>query len=128
MTILDSNVWIAYAYEEDSQHEKAVQIFDLLTPSLVLPEYILIETCTVLTSRAGKRVADIFLDRALNNRDVLLLYADQKFFDSVISQYRRRDDRFLSFIDVSLFVLSQSYHVITFDKKLEKAMTEQRHT
>ncbi|MEK7084773.1 MAG: PIN domain-containing protein [Patescibacteria group bacterium] len=125
MIILDTNIWVAYAYQQDSQHAKANQLMQNIPTPIVLPEYVLMETCTVLTARAGKSTTDIFLDRTLNNQDITLLYAHDDFFRNVLTQFQTSIIHHLSFIDISLLFLSQTYTVHTFDQDLARAIKRQ---
>lgn len=124
MIILDSNVWIAYSYKEDTLHKKACGVMKNINTHVLLPEYILIEVSTVLAQRANKKVADLFLDRVLHNDDILILYSSPKFFDAVVKLFQTNSGKQLSFIDTALVYLSRWYSVITFDKALEKAIRE----
>jgi predicted nucleic acid-binding protein len=48
-TLLDSNIWIARLNREDSQHAKALAVFQSLEEKasmIVLPEYIIVEVYT----------------------------------------------------------------------------------
>lgn len=122
MIVLDSNVWIAYSYKEDTLHKKACGVMKNINTRVLLPEYILIEVSTVLAQRANKKIADLFLDRVLHNDDILILYSSPKFFDAVVKLFQTNGGKQLSFIDTALVYLSRWYSVITFDKALEKAI------
>jgi len=122
MTILDSNVWIGFLYKDDALHKKAEKIFQLCEKPIVIPEYIAIETSSVLSQKAGKRIADGFLELIMQSKDVEALFAEDQFFIEVIEFFKHGKEKRLSFIDVALLYLSRSYQIITFDKNLEKAL------
>jgi len=122
MTVLDSSVWIALFNESDSQHAKADRIFQSLQSTIILPEYVLLEVCTILTQKAGKEVSHAFLATAFENEDVDLLVVDELFFYELIDKYRASKDEKLSFVDVALLSLASTYDVITFDQKLSRAI------
>ncbi len=124
MTILDSSIWIAYLYQEDNQHKKAVDVWEATDDTIVVPEYVMIEVCTVLPTLSNKRHADSFIHMIQNNKDVSLLYAEQEFVDEVIRFYLQYQYSNLSFIDISLLFLSKHYTVLTFDRALGRAITE----
>ena len=56
--ILDTNIWIAYLEKADSQHEKALHVFDLIDQKIWIPEYVLIEILNFLVIKVGKNRAD----------------------------------------------------------------------
>lgn len=119
--ILDSNVWIALYLEEDSQHKKALK----LAPSfwqVAIPEYIILETCTILLLKAGKGVSEKFLDYVFDNREVTVLFSTRDFFQETVRVFREKNEKKLSATDASLLYLSNDHEVITFDKDLEKAI------
>lgn len=125
MIILDSNVWVALFNEEDSLAEQARKVLQQNAPGILLPEYILIETCSVLKKRKHHQVAIQFLDRVLNNADIKFFYSSASLLKETVSLFSSQNLTNLSFIDVSLLFLSQYYTVITFDKKLESAIKKQ---
>ena len=54
MTILDTNVWVALFYSDDSLHYTAVAIKPSIIAPVFVPDLVLAETCTVLERTAGK--------------------------------------------------------------------------
>jgi len=126
MTILDSNVWVAFFDKDDSFHRKAVQIVSNLQERIVLPEYVLLEVTTVLSRKAGKSSADIFLQKVFANRDVQVLSSSQQFLDEVVQLYLSRTNKKLSFVDYALLYLSGKMNVVTFDKDLKKELAKMK--
>lgn len=122
MTILDSNIWIAYLDKNDSQHNKAVKLWSSLQHQIILPEYVLLEVTTILAMRVSKEHANSFLDVAQNNSQASILSASESFFSALLSYYQEQMHPHLSFVDVSLLLLSKTYTVYTFDTKLAKAI------
>ena len=124
MVIFDSNIWIAFLNKDDSQHKKALTVFENIKDnSLVfITEYLVIEICSVLAMRAGNKIADSFLDMIMNNEDVEILSSSNQFFENIVSFFRKQNIKKLSFVDVSLLFLSRKYEIITFDKELQKAL------
>lgn len=122
MLILDANVWIAALNADDSQHAKASQIFEQIHETVVIPEHILIEVVNVLTLRIGKKVADQFLQMALNSGDVEIWFSSENFTKEMIRYFLANSHKKLSFQDQSLHFFSQSHKVLTFDKDLAKLL------
>ncbi len=120
MQILDSNIWIAFLNKNDSQHKKAENIFSRLNAKILLPEYIVLEVCSVLNQKVSKKTADLFLKIAFLNKDVKILPSED--FVETVSLFIERKDGKLSFVDVLLLYLSEKNEIISFDKDLKKAI------
>ncbi|MEK7619257.1 MAG: type II toxin-antitoxin system VapC family toxin [Patescibacteria group bacterium] len=126
MTILDSCVWIAFFNESDSQHAKARKIFEVLSSRILLPEHVVLEVATVLSLRASKGIADIFIERVIDNSDIeIRVFQHDEFFE-VCRDYRRSASARLSFVDIALLGLSAAHTVVTFDRHLKKAIDAPR--
>ncbi|MCD6149611.1 PIN domain-containing protein [bacterium] len=123
MTILDSNIWIAFFNENDNQHKKAEKVIkELGSNSVVVPEYIVTEIASILCFKAGKEVANDFIKNIIDNKDIKILLSNKLFFSNVIDNFVNLDGHKLSFIDMAILYLSKTYEVITFDKNLGKAI------
>ena len=107
MTILDSNVWIALFHEEDSSRARAHNLLDTISSKILLPEYVLLEVCSVLKRLKQKQAADQFLDYVLDNRDIDCFYTSPSLLEETIRLFRARQQDNLSFIDISLLHLSR---------------------
>ena len=117
LTILDSNVWIAFFDEEDSTHKKAVGIFKKLKVSeLAVTEYIILEVATILKKYVGLDVANNFLFKLA--QEYITIIEDENLLKETIKIFANSAHNNLSFVDCSLVYLSGKYKVITFDKKL----------
>ncbi len=121
MIVVDSSVWVALYNELDNQHQKAVGLSASLS-DVALPEYVLLETCTLLLAKAGEDAAEKFLEYSLDSAEVTVLYSSPDFVQETVRLFRRLKNRKLSFVDISLLLLSQSHEVVTFDKALQKAI------
>jgi predicted nucleic acid-binding protein len=122
MILLDSSIWVALFNTVDSQHTKALEVFDAIHEEVIIPEYVFIEVCSVLLLRANRKITNSFIDMVKENSSCRILYSDKYFFSCVLSLFESRKDTSLSFIDTSLLLLAQRYTVITFDKKLHNAI------
>ena len=67
--VVDSSVLVAALNESDSQHERGVAEIHAASKPIVVPEYIVAETCAVLIQKANKRLADSFVREMGSNRD-----------------------------------------------------------
>lgn len=125
MKFFDSNFWIAFFNDDDSQHDKAVKIFEK-EPNFAITEYCVVETASILALKRGKRAAADFLAHIGDNADVTVVLSSPTFFDETIQLFQEIADRKLSFVDISLLLLSESHEIITFDKALTKAIESQK--
>lgn len=122
MTILDSNIWIAFFYDPDTLHAKARELLRIIQQPIILPEYVCGEVCTVLSQRGGKQLADRFVDSVKDNEDVLILPFENKDFWDALELFRQQPKKTLSFVDISLLYLSSFYTIETFDIPLRKVI------
>jgi len=121
MIILDSSVWVALFNDDDSQHKKAVKVFSNLKSSPIgLPEYIILEVASVLALRANKAVSVQFIEYALENGSIDVIYSSGLFFNASVGLFKKAKN--LSFVDCSLLYLSRNNEIITFDIGLKKAI------
>jgi len=118
--VLDSNIWIAFLNKSDSQHKKAVKTFKEIENKIIVPEYIILEVCSVLSIRASKKTADKFLEIVLENNDIQILLSNEFLFKNTIREFKKTTSRKFSFVDIYLSYLSQSVKVITFDERLRR--------
>jgi predicted nucleic acid-binding protein len=122
MTIVDSNVWVALFYADDSQHDTARHELAKAPRPLVITEYVVGEVCTVLASRAGKKFALSALEHFATSDGVELLFFGREVSQATIEAFRMYPRRDLSFIDCSLLMLSARHAVLTFDTALQRAI------
>lgn len=122
MTILDSNVWIAFFNKSDNQHKKAEKVFQETSDSMFITEYVILEVVSVLTVRANKNIANEFIKLIIDNEDVKILLSSEKPFKKTVRTFLDYPKNNLSFTDISLLSLSGKYNIITFDKDLKKVI------
>ena len=121
--IFDSSVWIAYMKEADTQHAKAINIFEATAErKIIVPEYVALEVSSVLAARVTRVLANNFLEIISDNSDIEILYSDRAFFIKTATLFRTSLTDKLSFADTALLNLSRQYEVITFDTDLDKAI------
>jgi predicted nucleic acid-binding protein len=119
--IFDTNVWVALFNEKDGHHDAAQRLF-LQNGMVFIPEYVILETTTVLQLRASKQQADIFAETITATEQLEILYASDSFFRSVLTLFQQQSSTKLSFVDCALLLLSEHYKIHTFDEALEKAI------
>jgi len=120
--IFDSNVWIALFNENDSHHRQAHALFFSNTV-IHVPEYVILETTTVLQLRASKQKADLFAGMVGNTSGLEILMASDDLFHAALNAFQQQT-RKLSFVDCALWVLSKHYAIHTFDQALMQALND----
>ncbi len=120
--IFDSNIWIALFNKNDSHHEKVSNLF-LEPQSIYVPEYIILETTSVLQLRASKQIANMFAQMIIETKQVEVLYTTEAFFNTVLKLFQKQQKK-LAFVDCALLVLSKDYKIYTFDKALNLAIEQ----
>lgn len=126
MIIFDSNVWIAFFNKEDSQNKKALKIVIREKDNIAITEYIILEVASVVAIKAGKNLADKFLEFILNNNNIKVLLSSNDFFYNTVENFIKTESKKLSFVDISLLYLSNTYKIITFDKDLAKLIKKSK--
>ena len=117
-TILDSCVWLSLFSPDDSNHEKAKEVFASVENQIVIPEIIFGEIATLLRRR--KKEAQLQKFSSLCLESSMLLPTGRLLWRTAV-RYPHAPKK-LSFIDTALYVLSKEYEVITFDRALKKAI------
>lgn len=115
--ILDSNIFIALYYTNDTFHEKACSLMEgLLGASIFVPYCVIQEVTTILCYRFGKEKSNLFLADLRKSEDVIILDNNAEAEIDFYLKIKRK----LSFTDISLLHLSQKYDAMlfTFDRQL----------
>ena len=121
-TVVDSSVLIAAINASDSQHKRGEAEIRSAAKPIIVPEYVVVETCAVLVKKAGKHLADDFVREMGRNRDFRLQFSTSDFFILAAQTFLSIPTKKLSFVDCALIGLSKEYVILTFDRSLEKAI------
>ncbi|PIR83552.1 hypothetical protein COU18_02610 [Candidatus Kaiserbacteria bacterium CG10_big_fil_rev_8_21_14_0_10_51_14] len=125
-TIADTSVLVAALSDDDALHSRGVGALRDAGKPIYVPEYVVIETVTVLAVRlAMKDSADDFIHALFHNRDLRLIPSSPAFFIAVTRYFLLTKKR-LSFVDCALATLAREHTVLTFDKALAKAIREEK--
>lgn len=114
--IFDTNVWVALFNEIDAHHEKAMQLYTE-NPLILIPEYVILETTTVLQIRASKPKADLFVKMINATSGLEILHSSTHLFQQTLIMFTSQAQK-LSFVDCALLVLAKTHTVYTFDEAL----------
>ncbi|MEI7511075.1 MAG: PIN domain-containing protein [Candidatus Peregrinibacteria bacterium] len=124
MILVDTCVWISLIDENDTNHEKAIEIFSSFSISeVVILDQIYAEILTVLRYKVSEDTCKrfyYFIKRY--SIPVLDSFNDLESGASLFLQYPK-----LSFVNALLvhWKKQKKYEVITFDKSLQKALEEE---
>ena len=103
----------------------AIDAKDESNSGVILPDFILAETASVLKYKAGFQIAKEFVIFVQDNEDVEIIYTSFHF-NNFIKSFFTTGKNNLSFVDSSLLALSSEFRVVTFDKKLQNAIKKKR--
>lgn len=124
MIMIDTSVWVALLYDQDTCHEKAKKIVEKICyKDLQVFDHIYTETLTVLRNKvsdlAGKKFFRFFHDVKLN-----IFISTEEIFNLANNIFFNNDK--LSFTDALIIAAAKSKNakLITFDKTLNKAWEE----
>ncbi len=119
--IYDSNVWIASMIAQDSLHQKAINLISENTLTVLISQDVIAEIITVLKRLKKLGQAKTFVDMIYANKEIEIL-TSSVYYQDTIHYFLNSNDTKLSFVDMSLVVLSQKYQIETFDKALKAAI------
>ena len=126
MIVLDTSFLVAFANSRDHHHEAAAAVWPQLSAGafgpILLSEYVVVETATVLAARAGLALAVAVVDLLLAADDVELVLQGRRI-SSVHATFAAQPEFELSFVDAALLDLIDNRgatHLATFDRQLAR--------
>ncbi len=128
MILVDTGAWFALKATDDRFHDDAVSFHDELKTgrhgSLVVSDYILDETATLLMDTKGSEIAASFLDEVLNSKSVRLIWVDPQLFHRAVRRFKSSGSRGWSFTDCTSFELMGELNIkeaFAFDRHFSEA-------
>jgi predicted nucleic acid-binding protein len=118
--ILDTNIWVAYMHDNDSLHEKARNLFELLNQKVLIPEYVLVETLNILSTKVSKEKAEEFIFAVAKSNNAEVIWSSMELREEFLHFFVSNKVEKLSFVDQCLLCLSKNYKILTFDKELAR--------
>ncbi len=119
--VVDSNVFIAFYNQNDTQHLDALRLMgELQSATLIVHPYVLQEVATVLTYRFGFETAKKFLSDITTAENVLIPSINVR---SEIERFQLLGKK-MSFTDVALINLAEqmAIRLLTFDRQILSVM------
>ena len=128
MIFVDTGAWYALKATDDRFHRDAVIFYDFLKSgrhgSLVVSDYILDETSTLLMDTKGGDTATRFLDEILRSKSVHLIWLDPQLFHEAVKTFTTGSSRGWSFTDCTSFELMRRLKIteaFAFDRHFSEA-------
>ena len=128
MIFVDTGAWYALKATDDRFHDDAVLFYDELMTgrhgSLVVSDYILDETATLLMATKGGEAANRFLDDSLSSKSVRLIWIEPELFHQATKTFKTGSERGWSFTDCTSFELLHRLKIGTafaFDRHFNEA-------
>lgn len=125
MIFVDSSFIIALINENDSLHEKAFELIDIIeNEKLVISNLIINEVITVIGNKIDLNTAIKSFDLINSRFDVIEEYNIKNFNFKCMNEYEKYNTK-LSFTDSSIIVVSKEFaieKIVTFDKEFKKVM------
>jgi uncharacterized protein len=128
LIFVDTSAWYALKATDDRFHGDAVTFYDALATgrygSLVVSDYVLDETATLLMDTKGGRMATGFLDEALSSKSVRVIWVDPDLFQEAVKSFKTGSDRRWSFTDCTSFQLMHRLKIadaFAFDRHFNEA-------
>lgn len=123
MIFLDSSVLISAFREEELQHKKALALLEG-AEKIILLDYVILETITVLKMRRGREISQRCID-FIDNYDGIEKYRlSESELEVAMIEFQKEENRKLAFVDTCLLMLSKKNQIPlqTFDKELQKRL------
>lgn len=125
IALLDSSVLVGAFRKEDPhflEAKKMLNTYDVF----VIPEYILVETLTVLKMREGKERAKMCNEFLQNNQQCVFRSTTNTELQQTLEKFFQT--KTLSFIDhlIALISLHENIPLLTFDLELRKYCAEKK--
>ena len=119
--LVDTSALFALMNPDDEHHSSAVKIHNRLISSnsaLILPNFILSETHTILNKRLGPKVARDFLNAALQDFEIERVTLEDEWSAHAMLQNTSRSKN-LSYFDAAAVAMAQRlgiHNVFSFDR------------
>lgn len=124
---VDTNYFCALHNKKDSLHDKAKSIAKSLQQfSLVVSNFILLETYTILSQRVSKEYAIKFHRTKVAQNFYQIIWIDKQFEKEIWSLFVSIKDKNFSYVDASILAVMEKekiHHLLSFDtsfKNLQK--------
>lgn len=120
--LLDSSVWVSLFLENDTLHEEAKEIVEMMDGPIVVPYTVLSETSTVLAYKHSKKQAKCFLEYIEDNNDII---RRENSYEKDTLAFLSTDKK-ISFADSSIveMAIKENLILVTFDQQMKSLYQE----
>ena len=122
LSIFDTNIWISVYIPTDSTHKRAKEILYGHNAPFYLTQGIVAEVITVLKNKKQLLGAKTFVNMVYGGDSSFIVIPSSSYYQDTIDFFLNTNDTKLSFVDMSLVVLSKKYRIESFDKALNSAI------
>jgi predicted nucleic acid-binding protein len=120
--VLDSSFLIAYRNSRDAHHAKAREVMARIARGewgdALLPEYVFLETVTVIAARVDQRTATETGEALLAAKELTFVPCSELFLEA-FKRFQAQAKPRLSFTDAAMLVVAQRFgadRIATFDE------------
>ena len=122
----DSAAWLPFFDKHEKNHgpvRRAIGALSHESLTIVVTDYVIDETLTLILARAGHSAAVVGGEWLLHSPIVKVVHIEPDQWDEAWAMFRRYDHKRYSFTDCTSFVVMQQYHLVdafTFDYHFEQ--------
>ena len=119
--IVDTSFLISFYSKKDANHKDAVKQMKENEDFLLIPDYVVGETATVLLYKNNLRNSKLFLEILENTKSIKILHTSPADFKGVFDVFKNQKKQ-LSFVDACIVYHARKLRlgVLTFDKNIQK--------
>lgn len=126
MILIDSNIFVAYTVEDDSNHEKSIKVMEQIIKGnfgpAVTSDYIFDETTTVTLIRSKSTEKAVLVGNYIKQA-IEILKINEDIFEDSWKMFKSQKSSKFSFTDCSNVSLMKERNIIyiaTFDQEFKK--------
>ena len=113
--LIDSDAFVAFVKADDSNHARAVELFnhlEHLPVVFVTSNYVFAEAITVISQRVGHEVAIEFSQTLQSGQGIVRIrYADKELDKWALDIFKKQSSKNTSFVDCANMALLQTEHI-----------------
>ena len=121
---VDTNFFCALYNPTDSLYQSAQVIRKhVVNWDLIVSNFILLETYTILSQRVSKHFAIQFGQKLLTEHPYIIIWVDKKLEESVWNIFASVSNKNFSYVDASILAVMQKeyiHHLLSFDRQFVK--------
>jgi predicted nucleic acid-binding protein len=119
--IADTSLLISFYIKDDVNHTKAVEKLERHKQFLVMPDYVVGETATVLLYKKNLKISKLFLETIENTQSIKLLNTTASDLKGILETFKHQKKQ-LSFVDAAVVYHARRLRlgVLAFDGNIHK--------